>query len=281
MSAQVGADLVRLSTRGELSAARRWCQPECFGYHATWRVMRRLGLKANPTWHRDFYTQALTGWQRPPGRPVQVLVCGAADETMLAVLATILGRRDTAWHLVDACRTPIVLAQSYAVRRQLCLTVQFGRAPEISLPDRYDIAVTDGLLSMQPDATTRDRIVAWLAEALTPDGLMLYSTRLAAPGHPLEYDRLGRLAQSAAARWFGPPAPRAQLAPVTRDRLSRPSPYDSAEAVRDTFAAHFTNATVNTVSRGASVALRLHHAIAPSRSSRLVYLTAASPSRPR
>lgn len=216
-----------------LQAARRYCSRDCFGYHIAWRLFRRTGLKGNPSWHRGFYRAALQDWTAPGGR-VRVLVAGAADETVLAVLERLIGRDRLEVWLIDACPTPLLAARAYAHRTGLRLTAHRDRVPALATcQGEFDLIITDGLLSLLPDPHQRVATVRRFAQLLAADGLLLYTARIAGRTGVLEYDRLGRQVMAAAAltAWPGPACDRIHLARALRARTSRPVPFTSAGQV--------------------------------------------------
>jgi 2-polyprenyl-3-methyl-5-hydroxy-6-metoxy-1,4-benzoquinol methylase len=138
----------------------------------------------------------------------RVLICGAADETMLAVVARILGPYMITVHLIDACPTPLRLSTAYARQHAITLTTAQDTAPALaSVAGPFDVVVTDGLLSLLPGPADRAATITRLAQLLTHVGLMLCTTRLAAPGRALEYDRFGRILQAGSGDlWSTPPS---------------------------------------------------------------------------
>jgi hypothetical protein len=124
-------DRLLLTLPGAVAAARAHCEPGCFPYHAAWRLCRRAGLKGHPGWHTGFYAQTLDKHPLPTHRPVRVLICAASDEMMLAVLARLVGARRLLVTLIDACRTPLLLAATYAHHHHhIAVTTVQARAPE-------------------------------------------------------------------------------------------------------------------------------------------------------
>lgn len=279
-----GADWWRLMVPGAALTARHHCAPSCLGYHAAWRLCRRAGLKGNPGWHIGFYRTALDGRELPGGRPVRVLICAASDETMLSVLARLLRSHRLDVTLVDACRTPLLLAAAYAHRHRLALSTVQAHVPNLP-PDlgQFDLIVTDGLLSLLPQRSAADALLAWLADALHADGLLLYTTRLAGAGGVLEYDRLGCALQSAAAGmlWRGPVPSRRMLARQVWQRRSRPNPFTDIRDIAGVFEAAFAQVRVHTRNRPATLAQRLHPAARRGTGSLSIGVAAEAPrSRP-
>ena len=251
----------RLTLPGAAATARRYCGPNCFGYHATWRLFRHAGLKGNPSWHTGFYSRVLDTHHPPTDRPVRILICAASDETMLAVLNRLLHPRRLEVTLVDACRTPLLLAAAYAERHHLTLTTRQAHAPDLpAFTTPFDIAVTDGLLSLLAESGDADALLHHLAGVLRPDGLMLYTTRIAG-SDTLEYDRVGRAIQAAATlAWPGTPAQRRDLARRTWQQRSRPNPFTRPDHVSAAFTTHFAQVRLATRTTAHTLAQRLHPA---------------------
>lgn len=231
-----------------LRAARTHCTDHCFSHHAAWRLMRRAGLKSNPTWHTGFYRTALKEWQAPQD-VLRVLLVGAADETMLNVLARLLDPARMDIRLIDACPTPLDLASAYAYWTGLHLTVAQDRAPELATcQGEFDLIITDGLLSSLPGPEERTATVRRLAQLLAPDGLLLYTARIAGTAGVLEYERLGRhlMAATALTAWPGPARERLRLANALRTRPSHPDPFTTGKEVAALIADHFSTVRTHT-----------------------------------
>jgi hypothetical protein len=270
----------RLTVPGAAATARRYCGPNCFGYHATWRLFRRAGLKGNPTWYTGFYAQALDAHPLPTGRPVRVLICAASDEAMLAVLGRLLHPRHLEVTLVDACRTPLILAAAYAERHGFSLTTVQGHAPDLpDFDEPFDLVATDGLLSLLARPDDADRLVGYLAAVVRPDGLLLYTTRIAGTD-TLEYDRVGRAIQAAAGlAWRGTPAQRRTLVRRSWQQRSRPNPFTRPDDVYAAFAPHFARVRRATRSTAHTVAQRIHPSTRRGTGSISVGVAATGPRR--
>jgi len=272
--------LVPLTLAGAMATARTHCDPACFTYHASWRLFRRTGLKGSPAWHTGFYQRALAEADLPAR--VRVLVCAASDEAMINFMARQLGAQRLEVHLVDACRTPLVLAQAYAKRHRIALTCTRSTAPELEgLQGPFDLIVTDGLMALLPRTADRDALADRLSTLLTPSGTVLYTARIAGPAGVLEFDRIGRIIQGAAARWAwpGPPEQRRALAKATLTRPSRPAPFTSSHAVAQVFTGPFGAVRVLQRTSPGSTAVALHPASRHRRASTSVGVAATRPRR--
>jgi hypothetical protein len=270
----------RLSVPGSLAVARACCPPECFAYHAAWRFFRRTGLKGHPGWHVGLL-RLLVAEQPPSPGPVRVLICAASDEAMLACLTRVLDPDRLRVQMLDACPTPLVLASAYAARHGIALTTRRHRVP--GLPDfdaPFDIAVTDGLLSLLPRPGQRSELLGQIAARLAPGGLFVYTTRIAGPSGVLEYDRLGRVVQALAARvaWRGPVEERRRMARQVLGKVSRPSPFTSPAQLTEAVAEHF--AEVRTFVRRSPASLPVHaHRLLHGEAGTCVGISATVPRR--
>lgn len=270
----------RLSICGSIAAARTACPAGCFAYHASWRVFRRTGLKATPGWHRGFFQRVLSDHPFPAGKPLRVLICAASDEAMIAVIARLTGYADASFHMVDACSTPLALAASFAERQGVNLTVSRLRLPGLPASEaRYDVIVSDGLLSLLPAPAQRDALLDELACHLVQGGVFLYTTRIAVSGRTLEYDRLGRLIRSVIVlfTWPGPAAERHRLAREALTRVSRPSPFRNPAELTHAVGQHFARVRLFTRSSAPSLPLLVHRLACGNRGSICVGVAATHP----
>ncbi|MEU6718360.1 class I SAM-dependent methyltransferase [Nonomuraea sp. NPDC046802] len=266
-----------LSVSGAWQTARHLCPRGCFAYHATWRLFRQMGLKGSPHWHFDFYQTALAS--RPAGQPTRALVCGSSDETMPALLADLMPELSIV--VADACDTPLHLVSAWAAQSTADVITRRSHAPALkSIDGPFDLIVTDGLLSLLPEAADRDLLIARLASMLADDGLLLYTTRIAGPGGRLEYDLPGRLLQSLAAlTWRGHPVERLTIALHRWLRPSRTAAYTGAQQVADAFHAAFGHVDMWVTAVPPSLALAVHPVRWIGRGSLRVGVAATHPNR--
>ncbi len=255
-----GSTRSALTLRGALVVAQEHCAAECFGFHSTWELLRRCGLRSHPGWHTAFHADALTRAELPAARRIRVLLLGAADEAMLAVIAGVLGAARVDAHMVGACATPLRLAGAYAARHGIALTVHQGDVEGLpTWPQPFDLVVIDGLLPLLPTAADGDVLLSRLAGALGPGCPLLYTGRVAGPAGAVEYDRLGRLLRAAALRWAWPGAT-AQRRTVAADlrRASRATPVLDSDTLLTQFERHFGRVEATADHSPPSLALRLH-----------------------
>jgi ubiquinone/menaquinone biosynthesis C-methylase UbiE len=242
-----------------LAVARRNCSRQCFTYHAAWKLFRGLDIKSHPRWHAGFYERALSCISAGSQEQIRGLVCGAADESMLRTVATLVDPARLSVTLVDRCRTPLTLSERFAARRGLRLETRLGLAEELEFSeDSFDFAITDGLLSLIGSEEGRDQVIGRLHSMLKPGGRLIYTTRLTEGNRPLEYDKLGRVAYCLVAPfWRGGWKEKRQLIAKQFRATVRTSPFDNPEQIRDALG-RFRSVHLETTSSPPSVALRVH-----------------------
>jgi 2-polyprenyl-3-methyl-5-hydroxy-6-metoxy-1,4-benzoquinol methylase len=177
-----------ISTAKGLSIARQHCSPECYPYHAAWKVFCRLNIKSQPRWHAGFYTRALDRLHLLH-QDTTALICGAAADSMLATLAELV--RLTSVRIIDKCESPLVMSRAYAARAGIKCVYERILAQDLDPePDTYDLVISDGLLSLVGSAQARAEVIGRIYRCLKPGGGFIYSTRLTKPRTNLEYDVL-------------------------------------------------------------------------------------------
>lgn len=258
--------------------ARRTCSPTCFGYHASWPIVRRLGLKASPAWHTDFYRAALAALT-PTDQRLMILVAGAADPTAAAILAELAGDEPSIV-VIDQCPTPLATIAAWARHRHPDVEVHHAQVEDLDPDDigTFDLVVCDGLLSLLADADARHQALAQLANVTSPTGRFVYTTRLTVDGRPLEYDLCGRVLQAAVAlTWPRRPPSRARLAADRWRRPARMAPYTTAAQLRDDLQGHFVDVDIDVDPNPPTRALRLHPNTLRGVASAVVRVTATHP----
>jgi hypothetical protein len=270
---------------GQLRQARATCPPGCFGYHATWPLSRRAGIKSHPGWHRDFLRASVTDHPQAAHRPLDIVITGAADDAMLTVLADLVLPHPPRLHLVDRCATPLIRCAATAARRGLALTTEqrdlappAGTATPWAPDASADLVLTDGLLSLLPSRAAVEQFLTALRLVLRPDGQFCYTTRLTAqPGDRLEHDLPGRTLQAVSTLAFLPARAqqRRDAARRTFSRPARPAPFASTGELRDTLAAGGLTVThLERDTTAPSLPLALHPRRLTGRASTIVRLRA-------
>lgn len=166
----------------------------CDWYHGAWPHLRRLELVSSPDWHAAFYAGALAR-RLGPGDPV--LVSGAADERMLAVVLAAAEPEDVT--VLDRCDTPL------AACRALAPAVRTVRADvlEHDRPGAYAAILSDAFLPRFAPAERVAVLRAW-RRLLRPGGAAVTTARIGGAGAdrpaPSPEMRAERLRRAALAR---------------------------------------------------------------------------------
>jgi hypothetical protein len=142
----------------------------CAWIHGFWQYFRLLGLASTPSLHVSFFTEALTARAGNTGTP-RVLISGAADYSMLALVLGAYGARDVRPEVtvVDRCETPLMLNRWFAQRAAFEITTRLCDILEYSEARPFDVLCTHSFLSEFP----RDywpRLLAKWRELLRPGG---------------------------------------------------------------------------------------------------------------
>lgn len=190
--------------------APRLCDPAhaCAGYHRLWSMIRLLELDGAPPAGAGFFRHEL---ERLPGAP-RILISGAADSGLVALVAAGLGTRmDTATLVVaDRCATPLEQNRRFAAARGLRVELRQGDVRALDCAP-VDAVVAHTFLPFFAAAVQAEVVQTW-ARLLKPGGRLLMSNRLATerglppprPDAAVTAARLERLRQGAsAAGWEG------------------------------------------------------------------------------
>jgi len=193
--------------------ARATCQPDCFGHHATWPLLRGLGVVPSPRWHTSWYSRLLAGAAghrrrgtapaRGPDRPLKVVVVNPEDHLLAATLVELAAPVPVDLHVISQCATPLLVTGRWADRHGQPLTVHLGTLAR--KPGPFDLAVVaDDTIphgrTREDDRATIDALSP-VVDALAPGAQLAYATRLGPSvkmAHRHEYDDLVRFVQAAA-----------------------------------------------------------------------------------
>jgi len=148
----------------------------CSWYHGVWQYLRILDLVSTPTWHKPFYSDALS---RLKGREGQrVLISGTADYSTLAHVLWYGwdGNSGIDVTVLDLCETPLLLCRWYA--RQQGLTIGTVAQSILDYTDNaFDLIVTDAFLT-RFDTDERRHVVRKWRQLLAPKGCIVTTVRL-------------------------------------------------------------------------------------------------------
>jgi len=196
---------VRAAAHRARALAARHCVPDgnggdCGWYHASWPVLRALGVINSPGSDDDFLLRAIGAELAAGAR--RVLVSGAADAGMLARVTSCLAPgRSVEVTVLDRCQTPLELNRAHAL--EVGIEIETIRADILGFESdqRFDLICTHSFMTFF-SAADRQRLVACWKALLRPGGCVVTAQRVR-PGEkeeltrfpPAEIRRLGAEAE--------------------------------------------------------------------------------------
>jgi hypothetical protein len=138
------------------------CCRGCGWLHGFWQSLRILALAADPPRHAQFYDEAL-GAACASKDLLRVLVCGAADYSMLAhVLAACRSRGiEPQITVIDTCETALRLNRWYADRAGCRIAIERCSVLDYAPATAFDAVCTHSFLGMFTPAERPRVIAAW------------------------------------------------------------------------------------------------------------------------
>lgn len=151
---------------------------DCSWYHAIWQYLRIFNLVSTPTWHSEFYREAL-GHLSSTGHHNRILISGTADYSMLAHVISAYRRSggDPRITVLDLCETPLLLCKWYGKLVQLDVEIVSANLFDYDPDGQFDVIVTDAFLTRFP-RLERPRVIQKWGELLRPDGKLITTIRL-------------------------------------------------------------------------------------------------------
>ncbi len=219
--------------------AERHC-PGCAWYHGFWPYLRVFGMAASPDRHRDFFLDAL-GRQAGAGA-TRVLVSGAADDSMLALVVDAWRDRPFEATVLDRCPTPGVVNLWLAERSGRPITTVISDVVDYAPDESFDVVCTHSFLSQFPGPDRAALVAAW-HRLLRPGGVVVTTSRLSPAGSadpvtftPAQVDRFEAAVRAEAERrqevLDDDPADLAAAARVYAERLVVHATFSAAEVHR-------------------------------------------------
>jgi hypothetical protein len=149
----------------------------CAWIHGLWPYLRLLGLASTPEQHAEFFERALNDVLET--RHSRVLVSGAADHSMLAVVIRACRERDAAPAItvVDRCETPLTINRWYAHRLGIDVATSCRDMLEYVPSEPFDALCTHSFLSELPAEQWPSLFSRW-RECLRPGGAVITANRL-------------------------------------------------------------------------------------------------------
>jgi ubiquinone/menaquinone biosynthesis C-methylase UbiE len=156
------------------NVARRQCD-SCINFHLLWPYLRLAKASGGDVDEPSFRT-ALT--RLLSGRDQKVLIAGAADTGLLAVVTRAAGSSPEII-VVDRCATPLELCRHFASRWSLPVETLQADLTELELMAAVDVVVAHSLLQFIP-ADRRVDVLSRLRRSLRPGGRLLLVFRTSA-----------------------------------------------------------------------------------------------------
>lgn len=217
--------------------ARANCGPGCFGLHATWPLLRGLGVVPSPRWHTAWYRDLLAQAARhrhqretrpAADQPLVVVVVNPEDHLLPATIANLAGTTAVDLHVLSRCATPLAATQRWAARHGQPVTIHHGTLAPQAGPFDLAVVADDSIpwaSTREGDRPTVDALVP-VVDALAPGAQLVYATRFGPSvmmQHRHEYADLVRFVQATAGlAWRQRTPTRWQVA---HNRWSQPAPF--------------------------------------------------------
>lgn len=183
-----GAETFRIK-REEMALAEKMCtasaidQQSCRWYHSSWPILRMLNLVSTPTWHGNFYREALSRYAKDVSGPLHILLSASADAAMFEHIERSLKdmSRVHIW-FIDLCPTPLEIGRRWAKSKGFSLHTAQMDALHLAhegLPQNFfDIVTTDAFLTRFEKASDKKRIVREWYGALKNGGQVITTCRI-------------------------------------------------------------------------------------------------------
>jgi SAM-dependent methyltransferase len=147
----------------------------CRNLHALWPYMRlsrsSTGVEdKGSTLETNLRTMMVAGLRK-------ILIAGAADTGLLALVARAASSRDLEIVVLDICETPLELCRRLAQKWSLPIDTTRKDLRELEVRGRFDIVLVHGTLQFIPSVDRQD-VLTRIRHALRRDGrlLMLFNT---------------------------------------------------------------------------------------------------------
>ncbi len=165
--------------------------PVCDWYHRLWPLLRNLGLGTSPQLHGECFRATLAAMRPQATVPLRVLVSGAADHVLPALLANEARMLNlpVAITVLDICETPLALCRWYAARARLALRTHRGDVLEFAADGCFDLVCTHAFFGRFAPAE-RDLLCKRWHALLAPAGRLVTVNRLRpdASGQQIRFD---------------------------------------------------------------------------------------------
>jgi SAM-dependent methyltransferase len=149
---------------------------DCSWYHGLWPDLRLLGLAATPEQQSDFLQNAFAHFSR---RPLRLLICGSADDSILAHVLSACSRHKLAVNItvIDRCETPLFFNRRYAEQAGVKIETVPADIFNYKPGTPFDAICSHGFLSQFPPSRRAELVRQW-SRLLAPGGTVLLVNRV-------------------------------------------------------------------------------------------------------
>lgn len=167
---------LQAQAREALRLGKTYCT-DCGNYHQLWSLLRAAGLTGG-TAVNDAVVEPLLAELLSPG--ARVLIAGAADGELLALVARAAGGREVAVTVADRCRTPLKLISKLEPRASVQLRTVQADLTRIQNVGEWDLILSHLMLPFL-SAPDQARMLTGFQRALRPGGRLVMVVRVAEP----------------------------------------------------------------------------------------------------
>jgi hypothetical protein len=130
----------------EYRLAHSLCR-ECKAYHALWGYSRIAGVNRGVATDETIIASMVPDIA---GNPPRVLIAGAADAGLLALMARVLHSRRPQITVADRCATPLALCERFAAQHSLPIATCCTELMEFSANEPFDLILAHYVLNHIP-----------------------------------------------------------------------------------------------------------------------------------
>jgi hypothetical protein len=151
---------------------------DCSWYHSVWQYLRIFDMVSTPTWHEQFYLDALSRLAAEGGSD-RILISGTADYSMLAHVLRAYRRAGRSPHVVvvDLCETPLLLCRWYGKYAGQRVEAIRGDIFQFTGEEPFDLIVSDAFLTRFDDRQSTQLLRKW-ADLLRQEGSAITTVRI-------------------------------------------------------------------------------------------------------
>jgi len=149
----------------------------CRNTHALWPYIRlsRASIGAE---REGSALEALLA-ELLPEQP-EILIAGAADTSLLALVARAASKRDANIMVLDRCDTPLEMCRRLSTRWGLPISTNHQDLRDVDIRDRFDLVLLHHTLQFVP-TEDRSKVLLNLARALRRSGRLVHAFNISDP----------------------------------------------------------------------------------------------------